>query len=79
MIHRLHDAKHQPDIKNGGQIGIPLEQFVEESWAGLSKGDEQIPVGSAKSGYKPDGFETKRQEAFQGMTKQIAEMMSKHS
>jgi len=75
----LHDAKHQPDIKNGGQIGIPLEQFVEEAWAGLSKGDEQIPVGSSKAGYKPDGFETKRQEAFQGMTKQIAEMMSKHS
>ena len=26
----LHDEKHQPDIKNGGQIGMPLEEFVQK-------------------------------------------------
>lgn len=25
----LHDEKHQPDIKNGSQIGMPLKDFTE--------------------------------------------------
>jgi short-subunit dehydrogenase involved in D-alanine esterification of teichoic acids len=28
----LHDAKHQPDIKDGGSIGMPLAQFTDEVW-----------------------------------------------
>jgi len=26
----LHDEKHQPDIKNGRSIGMPLDQFTDE-------------------------------------------------
>jgi hypothetical protein len=26
----LHDARHQPDIKDGGSIGMPLDQFTNE-------------------------------------------------
>lgn len=26
----LHDAKHQPDIKDGHKIGMPLAQFTDE-------------------------------------------------
>ena len=26
----LHDAKHQPDIKDGGSMGMPLDEFTEE-------------------------------------------------
>ena len=26
----LHDTKHQPDIKDGGSIGMPLDEFTEE-------------------------------------------------
>jgi len=58
---------------------MPLNEYIEETWAGLSKGDEQVPVGTSKKGYAEDGFETKRQQAFKGMTKQLDEMMSKHS
>lgn len=67
----LHDKKHQPEIENGRSIGMPLDEFVEETWKGLSEGKEQIPVGMAANGYKEDGFETKRQQAFQGMVKAI--------
>lgn len=45
----LHDEKHQPDIKNGRQIGMPLEDFLKESYDGLTDGKESIPVGSALS------------------------------
>jgi short-subunit dehydrogenase involved in D-alanine esterification of teichoic acids len=43
----LHDAKHQPDIKDGRKIGMPIEEFMEAAWAGIIEGKEEIPVGSA--------------------------------
>lgn len=27
----LHDEKHQPDIKNGRQVGMPLDEFTEDT------------------------------------------------
>ena len=66
-IAELHDEKHQPDIKNGRQIGMPLDQFTEEAYQGLAAGKEQIPVGSAKDWY--DSFEGQRQETFHSMVK----------
>ncbi|KZO91855.1 short-chain dehydrogenase/oxidoreductase [Calocera viscosa TUFC12733] len=41
----LHDEKHQPDIKNGRSIGMPLAEFTAEAWAGLLAGEDDIPVG----------------------------------
>lgn len=67
----LHDQKHQPDIENGRQIGIPLEEYIDETWKGLSGGKDSVPVGMAAKGYAPDGFETKRQQAFHGMIAQM--------
>jgi short-subunit dehydrogenase involved in D-alanine esterification of teichoic acids len=61
----LHDAKHQPDIKDGGNIGMSLEEFTNEAWAGLTEGLEQIPVGFVAKAF--DAFENKRQEMFHGM------------
>ncbi|KAF2243960.1 short-chain dehydrogenase/ reductase-like protein [Trematosphaeria pertusa] len=61
----LHDEKHQPDIKNGRSMGMPLDQFTEESWAKLVRGDEQIPVGFVENAFEK--FEKTRQEMFQGM------------
>ena len=58
----LHDAKHQPNIKDGHKIGMPLDDFVKEAFAGLSNGDDQVPVGLAKKSF--DAFEVKRQEMF---------------
>ncbi|KAJ9604917.1 hypothetical protein H2200_010306 [Cladophialophora chaetospira] len=66
----LHDEKHQPDIKNGGQIGMPLDEFVQEAYAGLSSGKDQVPVGVAKRAF--EAFEVKRQEVFAHMVKAMA-------
>lgn len=66
----LHDEKHQPDIKDGRNIGMPLEEFTNEAWAGLTEGKEQIPVGFVGKAF--DAFENKRQEMFHGF------MMSMH-
>ncbi|KAL5118885.1 hypothetical protein ACEQ8H_003208 [Pleosporales sp. CAS-2024a] len=61
----LHDEKHQPDIKNGGSIGMPLAEFTDEAWAGLREGKEQIAVGFVAKAF--DAFENKRQDMFHGM------------
>ncbi|EAT86434.1 hypothetical protein HBI56_101380 [Parastagonospora nodorum] len=61
----LHDEKHQPDIKDGRNIGMPLEEFTNEAWAGLTEGKEQIPVGFVGKAF--DAFENKRQEMFHGL------------
>jgi short-subunit dehydrogenase involved in D-alanine esterification of teichoic acids len=58
----LHDEKHQPDIKNGRLMGMPLDEFTDEAYRGLIEGLDQIPVGISKMIF--DAFETKRQEIF---------------
>ncbi|MCJ1250721.1 hypothetical protein MMC30_007949 [Trapelia coarctata] len=66
----LHDEKHQPDIQNGRSIGMPLDQFTEEAYAGLAAGKDQVAVGTVALGF--EAFEWKRQEAFQGMVKMMS-------
>ncbi|ETN38704.1 uncharacterized protein HMPREF1541_06741 [Cyphellophora europaea CBS 101466] len=65
----LHDEKHQPDIKNGRQMGMPLEDFTAEAWDGLVKGLEDIPVGIIKNTYEV--FEIKRREVFGQMLQRL--------
>ncbi|KAJ5440019.1 uncharacterized protein N7458_011017 [Penicillium daleae] len=66
----LHDAKHQPDLKEGHLIGIPLQEFIDEVWTRLSEGEDQIAVGSAKDIFNQ--FEIKRQEIYQQMTEMLS-------
>jgi len=69
-VAELHDAKHQPDIKDGGNIGMPLAQFTDEAYEGLAAGKEEVAVGGAKSWY--EAFEPKRQQIFHGMIKAMS-------
>ncbi|KAI9663860.1 MAG: hypothetical protein M1821_007350 [Bathelium mastoideum] len=68
----LHDAKHQPDIKNGRSIGMPLAEFVDDAWAQLSKGEDQVPVGMAKAAYGDGGWEVMRQASYRKMAEHMA-------
>jgi short-subunit dehydrogenase involved in D-alanine esterification of teichoic acids len=61
----LHDEKHQPDIKNGGSIGMPLSEFTEDCWEGLVEGQEAIPVGRTKGMW---AWEEERGKMFNRMT-----------
>lgn len=65
----LHDTKHQPDLKDGHLIGMTLDDFIDEVWAKLQNGEEQIAVGSAQKIF--DAFEIKRQELYKEMTKML--------
>ncbi len=49
---------------------MPLDQFTNEAYEGLSAGKEEVAVGSAGQWY--DKFEPQRQEAFHGMIKMMS-------
>ncbi|KAI8165099.1 putative oxidoreductase DltE [Colletotrichum sp. SAR 10_70] len=69
----LHDAKNQPDLKNGHEIGMPVNEFVDEVYERWVGGEEQIPVGTAKPMF--DAFENKRQEYFGTFNAQMDEVL----
>lgn len=48
--------------EGGKQIGMPLEEFMDEAWGKLENGHEQISVGFATKAC--EAFEGKRQEMF---------------
>ncbi|EAW13226.1 putative NADP(+)-dependent dehydrogenase [Aspergillus clavatus NRRL 1] len=58
----LHDAKHQPDITGGGGMGLPVEEFADETMRKLLAGDDQIPVGTANIAF--NSWEQQRQQQF---------------
>ncbi|KAM5341380.1 hypothetical protein ACJ41O_014411 [Fusarium nematophilum] len=42
----LHDERFQPDLVNGGEIGMPLAEFTDRMYEGLVQGREQFAVGA---------------------------------
>jgi short-subunit dehydrogenase involved in D-alanine esterification of teichoic acids len=73
----LHDEKHQPDMQNGGEIGMPLVQFLEAMYAELQKGDEQFAIGPAQE-WLEKGFEAERQKLFQHQQAAIKASLAKY-
>ncbi|KAJ8059522.1 hypothetical protein OCU04_011180 [Sclerotinia nivalis] len=67
----LHDENHQPDIKNGRNIGMPLDEFTEEAWKGLERGDEDIPVGTTLKGFGYEVVEMGRKKLFGEMMEKM--------
>ena len=49
----LHDKKVQPDIEDGRSMGMPIDEFVEETWKELMEGNAygEFPIGMAKMWY----------------------------
>ena len=74
-IAELHHEKHQPDLKNGRQIGIPLDEFTNQAYEGLAAGREEVLVGDSKAWYGK--IEPARQEIFHGMINMMKQQHGK--
>ena len=61
----LHDEKHQPDLVNGGEIGMPLAPYIERMFDGLVQGDNQFAVGPGEDLLKEGGWEAERGKLFE--------------
>ncbi|KAM0473704.1 hypothetical protein ACHAPX_008109 [Trichoderma viride] len=65
----LHDARHQPDLKNGAQIGMPLEEFAQAAHDAIVRGEEDIVIGAAEEWYY--SFEPLRRERFNELVEKL--------
>lgn len=73
----LHDTKHQPDLVNGGEIGMPLAEYIDRMYAGLEKGDDQFAVGPGEAWLADGGFENTRVKMFKQGQQLIKGMLKK--
>ncbi|KAI0382464.1 putative short-chain dehydrogenase/oxidoreductase [Hypomontagnella monticulosa] len=74
----LHDERHQPDMVNGGEIGMPLAAYTERMYEGLQKGDEQFAIGHAEDWFKEGGFEAQRAKIFEQGHVMIKQNLAKY-
>ncbi|KAF4453647.1 hypothetical protein F53441_3656 [Fusarium austroafricanum] len=61
----LHDEKHQPDLVNGGEIGMPIDEYTEKMYEGLVRGDDQFAIGPGEKLFEEDGWETQRTRLYE--------------
>lgn len=74
----LHDTKHQPDLVNGGEIGMPLGPYIEKMHEGLARGDEQFAVGPGEALLREGGWEAQRMDMFQKQNAAIRAAFGKY-
>ncbi|KAI5920532.1 hypothetical protein F4810DRAFT_410205 [Camillea tinctor] len=74
----LHDAKHQPDMVNGGEIGMPLAAFTERMYEGLARGDDEFAVGHAEAWLAEGGFESQRRKIFEEQHVVLKDVLAKY-
>ncbi|KAI8715979.1 hypothetical protein NCS52_01107100 [Fusarium sp. LHS14.1] len=61
----LHDENHQPDLVNGGEIGMPLGEYTDKMYDGLVKGDDQFAIGPGENLLKEGGWEHQRTQLYE--------------
>ena len=74
----LHDERHQPDLQNGGALGMPLAEFTERVYSGLVRGDDQFAIGPSEALLAPGGWEDQRQALFRKQHVALSEVISKY-
>ena len=74
----LHDEAHQPDLRGGGALGMPLAEFTERAYAGLARGDDQFAVGPAEALLADGGWEHQRQTLFRQQHVAVSEQIAKY-
>lgn len=74
----LHDERHQPDLVNGGEIGMPLGPYTEKMFEGLVKGEDQSAIGPGEDLLKEGGWEAERGNLFQKQQATLKNALEKH-
>ncbi|KAK6953709.1 hypothetical protein Daesc_006014 [Daldinia eschscholtzii] len=74
----IHDTKHQPDMINGHEIGMPLDLYTERMYEDLRKGYEQFAIGRAEEWLKEGGFEATRAKLFEQGNATVKEALAKY-
>ncbi|KJR80735.1 short-chain dehydrogenase/oxidoreductase [Sporothrix schenckii 1099-18] len=74
----LHDTVHQPDLENGGQLGMPLAAFTNELVTKLAEDPKLwVGIGPAETLISEGGLEDQRQKLFESQQVHIKAALSK--
>lgn len=71
----LHDTRHQPDLKDGGSIGMPLDAFVDQTYAELEGGKDQFAIGHGQD--LITGWEAERTKRFLDQIEMVDGLLKK--
>ncbi|KAF4979332.1 hypothetical protein FZEAL_4438 [Fusarium zealandicum] len=74
----LHDENHQPDLVNGGEIGMPLAEYTDKMYDGLARGDDQFAIGPGENLLKEGGWEHQRVQLYQAQHAHLKDVLAKH-
>lgn len=74
----LHDEKHQPDLVDGGEIGMPLGAYIGAMYDGLRRGEEQFAIGPGEALLQEGAWEDQRSKLFQEQRLLIEKNLAKH-
>ena len=74
----LHDERHQPDLRGGRALGMPLAEFTERAYAGLVRGEDQFAIGPAEALLADGGWEHQRQALFRRQHVALSENIAKY-
>lgn len=58
----LHELQEELRAKGQTNFGMPLDEFTDECWEGLVRGDKEVPVGATKERF---GGEEERRRVFE--------------
>ncbi|KAF5009860.1 hypothetical protein FDECE_3955 [Fusarium decemcellulare] len=61
----LHDERHQPDLVNGGEIGMPLAEYTDRMYDGLVRGEDQFAIGPGERFFEEGGWEHQRTQLYE--------------
>ncbi|KAJ3526932.1 hypothetical protein NM208_g10949 [Fusarium decemcellulare] len=61
----LHDERHQPDLVNGGEIGMPLAEYTDRMYDGLVRGEDQFAIGPGERFLEEGGWEHQRTQLYE--------------
>ncbi|KAK7413121.1 hypothetical protein QQX98_008007 [Neonectria punicea] len=74
----LHDETHQPDLVNGGEIGMPVVEFVDKMLEGLAGTADQFAIGPGENLLKDGGWESERVRLYEEQQVAINKSLAKY-
>jgi short-subunit dehydrogenase involved in D-alanine esterification of teichoic acids len=73
----LHDTNNQSGLKNGDQIGMPLDQYIEALYKGLRGGADHVATDHAVAWLEEGGFEAEKQKIYQASHPLVQKMLAR--
>lgn len=72
----IHDERFQPDLINGGEIGMPLDVYTDKMYAEFQAGEDQFAIGHGEHLMKD--WEAERTKLFLAQIDMVDDVLKKY-